>query len=116
MAALLKAVGTMLGVHIQYAQREAADDMGRVALGVALLLAAMLLVFVAVLVGQAGLVLYLSRAAPGLGYMGAAFAVAAGDLGLATLLALAARSRLRRPILQQTRTLVRQTVSSITEL
>lgn len=112
---LVRAVGAMLGLHIQYAQREVRGDLGRLLTGVVLLVVGLLLLFVALLLGHAGLILYLARAVRGLGPMRAALIVAGGDLVLALLVLLAGRARLNKPILQQTRALVRRAVSSIAE-
>jgi hypothetical protein len=114
-AAALKALGTILGVHIQYAQQEAASDLGRVVTGVVLLVLGGLFALVALLVAHAALVFHLSRVLPTT-VVGAALIVAAGDVLLVVVLALAGRARLRRPIMQQTRTLVRRTVTSLVEM
>lgn len=114
-AALIKALGTMLGVHIQYAQREAADDLGRVVGAVVLFVAAALFALVALLVGHAALVFYLTKALA-MDLLRATLWVFGGDLLVVALLALAGRARMKRPILEQTRTLVRRTVTSIVEM
>jgi hypothetical protein len=105
----------MLGLHVQYAQQEARSDLGRVLGAVALLVIGLLLLFMALLLGHAGLVFYLSRAVPGLGAIRAALLVAGADLVLGLLALLAGRARLSKPVLQQTRALIRRTVSSLTE-
>ncbi len=115
LSAVLKALGAMLGVHIQYAQREAADDFGRVVGAVALFVVAALVMLVALLVAHAGAVFY-AREALGISLARAALYVAGGDLALVALFVLAGRARLKRPILEQTRTLVRRTVTSFVEM
>jgi uncharacterized membrane protein len=113
--ALFKALGAMLGVHIQYAQREAADDFGRVAGAVALFVVAALIMLVGLLVAHAAAV-FAVREALGASLTRAALYVAGGDLAVVMLLVLAGRARLKRPILAQTRTLVRRTVTSFVEM
>ncbi|MEM9695640.1 MAG: phage holin family protein, partial [Myxococcota bacterium] len=88
------ALGTVAGLHLQYAQREAADDAGRVLSGVGLAAVGALLFAVALGLAHVALVLYLAAATP-LAPWGAVLVVAAGDLGLAVVLLLIARLRLR---------------------
>jgi hypothetical protein len=112
---LMRAFGTVLGVHVQYAQREAKSDIGRIVAGVVLLVVAALFVAFAVLFGHMALAYYLAGATT-LNMMGAVGVIAAGDLGLALLLLLVARSRLNKPVLRETRSLVKQTVQSFAEV
>ncbi len=114
-ATVLKALGTMLGVHIQYAQREAADDLGRVAGALVMFVLAALFALVALLIGHAALVFYLSRALHA-DLLVSSLWVFGGDVLAVAVLALAGRARIKRPILEQTRTLVRRTVTSMVEL
>lgn len=115
MSGLVRALGTVLGVHIQYAQREAKSDIGRVIGGVIILLVAAMLVVFALLFGHAALALYVA-AKTKLGVMGAVGVVAAGDLALAILLTIVGRSRLNKPVLKETRTLVKRTVESFADV
>ncbi len=108
------ALGTMAGLHLQYAQREAADDAGRVFSGVLLAALGVLLVAVALVMGHVGLVVYLHQATK-LDLLGSVLAVGAGDLGMGLVLMITARARLKRPVLKQTRDLVRQTVERLVE-
>lgn len=112
---LVRALGTVLGVHVQYAQREAKNDVGRIFGGVVILAVATLFVLFAVLFGHVALAYYLA-AATKLDMMGAIGVTAAGDLALAVLLLLIARSRLKKPVLQQTRSLVKQTVEAFADV
>ena len=112
---LVRALGSVLGVHIQYAQREARTDMGRVISGVVLLGIAALFVMLAVLFGHVALAYYLSLATK-LDALGAVAVVGAGDLGIAVLLVLIGRARLKKPVLEQTRTLVKRTVESFADV
>lgn len=112
---LVRALGAVLGVHIQYAQREAKSDMGRVLGGILLLGVALLFVALAVVFGHVALAYYLALATA-LDPLGAVVVVAAGDLGLAVLLVLVGRARLKKPVLQETRTLVKRTVDSFADV
>jgi len=102
----------MAGLHLQYAQREAATDAGRLFSGVILGVFGMLLLGAAVAMSHVALVVYLTEATP-LRLLGAVLAVGAGDLGLGFLALVSARARLKRPLLKQTRDLVRQTVEQL---
>ena len=112
---LVRALGTVLGVHIQYAQREAKSDIGRVIGGVVILLVAAMLIVFALLFGHAALALYVASKTK-LTLMGAVGVVAAGDLALAILLTLVGRSRLNKPVLKETRTLMKRTVESFADV
>lgn len=114
-AGLVRALGSVLGVHIEYAQREAKSDIGRVVVGVVLIVAAALFAMFALLFGQVVLAYRLSNL-PALGAMGAIGVVAAGDLALAIVLLLIGRSRLDKPVLAQTRSLVKRTVESFADV
>lgn len=111
----MRALGSVLGVHIEYAQREAKSDIGRVVFGVVLLVVAALFAMFALLFGHVALAFRLSTL-PALGTLGAIGVVAAGDLGLAILLLLIGRSRLHKPVLAQTRSLVKRTVESFADV
>lgn len=106
---------TLLGVHIQYAQQEAQTDIGRVIGGVLMLIVALMLVTVALLLGHAAAIHQIA-ARTTLGWAAAIGVVAAGDVLVAAGLAWAGRSRLRGPILKQTRSLVRRTFATMSEI
>jgi len=106
------ALGTMAGLHIQYAQREAANDLGRLIGGVIIAAAAMLFVGAAIITGHVAATLYIVQTTT-LTMLGAVLAVGGIDLALGMLLAIVARERLKRPMLKQTRHLVRQTVTNL---
>ena len=112
---MLRALGTMLGVHIQYAQREARGDLGRVLGAVLVLILGLLMVFIALLFGHVALVVLL-RQQTSLDLLRALGVVAGGDLLVGVALLMTARARLRKPILKETRSLVRQTAKSLVEL
>jgi hypothetical protein len=112
---LARALGAVLGVHIQYAQREAKDDMGRVIGGIALLVTAAVFVVFAILFGHLALAYYLASATK-LSMMGAVGVVGAGDLALAIMLVLVGRGRLKKPVLKETRSLVKRTVESFADV
>ncbi len=109
-----RAFGSVLDVHVQYAQLEAKNDVGRIVVGVALVGLAGVLLFFALLFGHVALA-YRLAALPALGAVGAVGVVAGGDLALALLALLVARSRLNKPVLAQTRSLVKRTLSSFAE-
>jgi len=112
---VLRAVGALLGVHIQYARREAATDIGRMVAGIVLLVLAVIIALFALALGHGALVIYLKDATR-LTLWGAVLSVAGGDMLLALALLLLGRSRLKRPIMVQTRTLVKKTVTSMSDL
>ncbi len=112
---LARALAAVLGVHVQYAQREAKTDIGRIVGGIVILVVAGVFVVFAILFGHLALAYYLA-AATALNMMGAVGAVAAGDLALATMLLLLARARLKKPVLAQTRSLLKQTVQSFADV
>jgi hypothetical protein len=105
----------MLGVYLQYAQREAAHDASRLLGAVVLLALGLMILGCGLLVGHAALVAYLVDAR-GLGLLSALGAVAAGDAVLGLALALGGRQCLRRPLLVETRSLVRRTVESFADV
>jgi len=107
-------LGALLGVHVEYARREAATDIGRMVSGVALLAVGVLLLLVAVALLHVAAVLYVEEQTQ-LNLWGSVLSVGGADVLLALLLMLVGRSRLKRPILVQTRSLVRKTVTSIAE-
>ncbi|MCC6521924.1 MAG: phage holin family protein [Polyangiaceae bacterium] len=113
-AGLVRALGTMLGLHLQYAQREAVNDLGRILGGALLILVGVVLALVAVLFGHLALSDYLATALP-CTPMQAFLLVAAGDLVLGLPLILVGRARVKKPILAETRALVRRTVTSLSE-
>lgn len=111
---LIRAAGSLLGVHLQHAQREASGDLGRVVTGVALLAVGALFLLLAVVVGHAAAV-YALRTYTVLDWLRAALAVAGGDLLLALLLVLWGRGLLKRPLLKETRQLVKRTARALTQ-
>ena len=111
---VLKALSILFGVHLEFAQREAKDDLGRIAAGLMLLVAGALFVLFALGLGELAAVLWVHRAR-GLPYSSALLVVAATDAALALLCLLVARARLRKPILRETRGLVKRTVGALTD-
>lgn len=112
---VLRALGTLLGVHIQYARREAATDIGRMIGGIVLIVMGVVIALFALALGHAALVIYLKNATR-LNLWGAVLSVAGGDLLVSLLLVVVGRARLKRPLMLQTRTLVRKTVTSMSDL
>ena len=110
---LVRAAGSLVGVHLQHAQQEASNDAGRMIGGAVLLAAGAVFVVLAVLLGHAAAV-YALRQHTVLDWLRAMLAVAGADLLIALVLLLRGRGRLHRPILKETRQLVRRTVQSIT--
>ena len=111
---MMRAVGTMLGVHIQYAQQEARGDVSRVVVAALLLLVGAALVGLALLFGQAAVVALIARRTS-LGLWRAIAVVAATDAVVGMMLVILGRNRLRKPILKETRLLVKRTAKSLVE-
>jgi len=113
---LTKSLATLLGVHLQYAQKEVQSDLARLIWGAALCLVGSLFAATALLVAHAAAVWALEAYVAGLDWLRALLVVAAADLVLGAILALSGVSRLRKPVLKQTRMLLRKTVTSMTDL
>lgn len=113
-ARALKMVGTLFGLHLEYAQREAAKDASRLAAGLALLVAAAAVAGAGAIVLSAAAIVALEQYTQ-LSWLGAILVVGAADAGLAMMLALVGRSRFKAPIMKETRGLVKRTVSSLRE-
>jgi hypothetical protein len=109
---LARLIAALLGMHLQHARREASQDLGRVVVGIVLVVLAVTLILLAVILGHIALVEHLASAWR-LSAVGARLTVGAGDLIAAVPLLLVARLRLRKPILAETRELVRETVASL---
>jgi putative superfamily III holin-X len=114
-AALLRALGALLGVHIQHAKTEAANDLGRILVGVCLMLLGVLVTAMALMLGSYALVLYVDRVSS-LDRLQAAIAVGGIDLCVALLFVLMGVRRLRKPVLKETRALVRRTAETLTAI
>ncbi len=104
---LLKAGETLLHAHAEHAKEEARRDMSRIISGVVLVLAAVLVVSFALLAVQVVAVLALHEFAR-LPWFHAVLALIGIDVVLAGLLALVGRSRLKRPVLSETRKTLKQ--------
>jgi len=111
---LIRAAGSLVGVHLQHAQREATGDLGRVITGVALLAAGAVFVVLAVIMGHVAAV-YALRQYTILDWLRSTLAVAGADLLLALILLLRGRGLLRRPLLKETRQLVKRTVQALSQ-
>jgi hypothetical protein len=111
---LVRAAGSLVGVHLQHAQREATGDLGRVITGVALLAAGAVFVVLAVIMGHVAAV-YALRQYTILDWLRSTLAVAGADLLLALILLLRGRGLLRRPLLKETRQLVKRTVEALSQ-
>lgn len=112
MGRALGAGRALASVHLELAQKEAAEDAGRIGVGVGLLAAAIGLLGFAGLLGHLAALLW-ARARFGLGWEEAALALGAVDVVLAVLLLLLARGRLNKPVLERTRGRVKETVAAL---
>jgi hypothetical protein len=111
---VFKALSILFGVHLQFAQQEAKADLARIFMGIVLLAFALILLFFALAVGHVAAVWYVHdlRQLP---WRTSILAVVAGDVTIALLCFIVARMRLKKPILKETRGLVRRTVSALVE-
>jgi hypothetical protein len=114
LAGLLRSLGVLLQAHLQYAKREASTDVGRLLGAIVLLLVAGLLLALSAVLGELAAVYAVAHLLQG-DWLGALLVVGAANLLLASLLLLWARAKLRRPLLKETRVLLRRTVTSLTE-
>jgi len=114
LAGLLRSLGVLLQAHLQYAKREASTDVGRLLGAIVLLLGAGLLLALSAVLGELAAVYAVAHLLQG-DWLGALLVVGAANLLLASLLLLWARAKLRRPLLKETRVLLRRTVTSLTE-
>ena len=110
----LRALGTMLGVHVEYAQREVSSDLRRLFGAAVLLVLAAIGTLLALGGLHAALIIELHREFSWR-WSEACAVVALGDLLITLVLLVMARMRLRSPVLVETRALVRRTVASLTE-
>ena len=112
MMTLVRAFAAMLGLHMRYAQREALNDAER-------LVGALLLVVAGAVLGLFGLLFahlaLMDHLATRMARSHAVLVVAGGDLLLAMMMLLVARARLRRPVLVETRAMVRRTMATLSE-
>jgi hypothetical protein len=113
-ARVLKALAVLFDVHLEIAQREAKSDLSRMVTGT------VLLVFAIVMLGFAFAMLHVAAViwvhdARALPWMHAVLAVAGGDAVLALFCYVVGRARMKKPILKETRGLVRKTVSALTD-
>ena len=113
-AGLLRSMGVLLQAHLQYAQREASNDVGRLIGAIALLFGGGMLVGLGVVLAELAAVFAVAHLLKG-DRIGALLLVAAANLLLAVVLMLWARAKLRRPLLKETRVLLRRTVTSLTD-
>jgi hypothetical protein len=113
-AGLMRALGVLLGLHLQHAQQEASNDAGRLIAGIMLLGAGLFFALLALAVAEAGGVWAIHHSLR-LDWLWSALVVAGANLLLALLLVVGARAKLRKPLLQQTRQLLRRTVSGLIE-
>ena len=102
----------LVGVHVELAQKEAAEDAGRVAgASAGLVVVAGLIASGLLLVDVAIVTEVMNRWQLALGQ--AALAVAGGHLVLAAPIALWARARLKQPVLTRTRGRMKETVDAL---
>jgi hypothetical protein len=107
---LLRVFAAMLGLHIRHAQKEVGRDVERVIGAIVLLAVGGVLGMLALVLGHLALIHYLT---PIIGRLRAVLAVAGGDLFVALVLFLTARRRLKKPMLVETRAMVRRTVATL---
>jgi hypothetical protein len=112
---LVRALGAMVGVHIEHAKHEAANDLGRILAGVLMLVLGVLVAAMALMLGSYALVLLVDKKTA-LDRLQSALVVGAGDLTLALTLVLVGVGRLKKPVLKETRALVRRTAQSLVEI
>lgn len=111
---LLRIGRTLAGAHIEVAQAEAARDAARMMEGVLLLAFGLLCLFAAGLMANAAGALALVRYSS-LGWPVAVTVVAVIDVVLALSLFSLGRRRLKRPMMKETRGLMRRTVTALSE-
>lgn len=103
---------SLLQVHAQIARQELARDQGRLLRGVIfVLIGSLLLATVIVLLQVIGVTLL---TAAGLSLWAAVLAMAAVDAGLGGLLLLLGARALQRPVMPETRSLLRRTLGALT--
>jgi hypothetical protein len=113
-ARVLKALSVLFDVHLEIAQREAKNDLSRMLSGIVLLVMAGVLFGFAVAMLHLGAVIWVHKARA-LSWMHSVLAVAGADAVLALLCYAIGRGRMKKPILKETRGLVRKTVSALTD-
>jgi hypothetical protein len=111
---LARVMQGMVTVHLEFAQREARADLSRVIGAVLLALVAGALGFFALGLGHVAAVLLL-QARSSCDLLTSTGLVAGVDLALAALLALVARARLSRPMLPDTRAMVKRTLGAFAD-
>jgi uncharacterized membrane protein YqjE len=111
---LARVMQGMVTVHLEFAQREARADLSRVIGAVLLALVAGALGFFALGLGHVAAVLLL-QARSSYDLLTSTGLVAGVDLALAALLALVARARLSRPMLPDTRAMVKRTLGAFAD-
>jgi hypothetical protein len=113
-ARVLKALSVLFDVHLEIAQREAKNDLSRMLTGLVLLVMAGVLFGFAVAMLHLAAVFWVhqSRALP---WMQSVLVVAGADAVIALLCYAIGRGRMKKPILKETRGLVRKTVSALTD-
>jgi glycerol dehydrogenase-like iron-containing ADH family enzyme len=109
---LARALAVLLGLHLQHAQQEASNDAGRLVAGVWLLAAGTVFALLGIAVGELGAAWAIHHHL-GLDWLRTLLLLAGADLLLGLLLVLWARAKLRKPLLQQTRELLRRTVAGL---
>ena len=113
-ARVLKAIAVLFDVHLEIAQREAKSDLSRMLVGIVMLtMAGVLFGFAVAMLHLAAVIwVHQARALP---WMQAVLVVAGADAVIALLCYAIGRGRMKKPILKQTRGLVRKTVSALTD-
>lgn len=111
LARLLALFRVLFDTHMVIARAEAERDFGRVAMGLALVGAALLLAGTTWLLVQIAALFFLYDR--GLDWPVATLALAGANTGLAVICGLVARSALRRPLLPETRALLQRSMGTL---
>jgi hypothetical protein len=112
---LVKVTMSLMGVHLEVAQAEVKRDATRLVTGVALIIASVIFFGCMMLAVNAAAVVGLAKQT-NLAWWGAILVVGGIDLFLGVVLVFAGRSKLRGPVLTETRTLVKRTVNVLREV
>lgn len=108
---LIGVASSLLRVHYEIAEREAAADRSRIVRGIVFFALSFFLLLLTLLVGQALLVCWLR--ARGLSDLAALGITAGADALLGLFCLLIGRAAMKAPVLPQTRAMVRRTMSAL---
>lgn len=111
---VVKALSILFGVHLQFARREASRDFGRVAAGLALIGFGLLMLFFALAFLHLASVWWVHQARK-LPWVTSILVVCGADAVIALFCFVVGRARVKKPFLEETRGLVKKTVSALTD-